>query len=211
MIIFGASVSPYVRKVIVACEEKGVAYDLRPVSLQNKPADFLAASPFGKMPAIQDGDFTISDSSVICVYLERTRPEPRLIPADAKEAARALWIEEMSDGILAAPVGTILFNRVVGPRFLGVAGDEAAVEKAIGTGLPPALDYLEKQLVAHPFLAGPALTLGDIAVTSQIVNLGYAGVSIDAKTHPKLAAHFATMRERPSFKAAFAHDARIMG
>ncbi len=84
MIVFGPSLSPYVRKVLVFAAEKGIEVESRPGLGGPPDADFQAASPFGKIPALKHGDLSISDSSVICAYMEKVHPDaladPRPIP-----------------------------------------------------------------------------------------------------------------------------------
>ena len=89
MIIYGSSLSPFVRKVLAFAGEKGIELELQPTGwCPDQPsAEYLAASPFRKMPALRDGDYTLADSSAIVHYLEAKNPEPALIPADP-EAAR---------------------------------------------------------------------------------------------------------------------------
>ena len=41
-----------------------------------------------------DGDLTLSNSSVICTYLDRKYPQPALYPQDIVEQAHTLWFEE---------------------------------------------------------------------------------------------------------------------
>ena len=65
MIIHGARPSPFVRKVIVFAEEKGLAVEVKPAGFGQGSEIFAQASPFGKIPALEDGDFLISDSSAI--------------------------------------------------------------------------------------------------------------------------------------------------
>jgi glutathione S-transferase len=65
MIIYGSSISPFVRKVLVALNEKGIRYEHRPVAPQAEDADFRAASPMGKIPAIDHDGFRLADSSAI--------------------------------------------------------------------------------------------------------------------------------------------------
>ena len=86
MILYGSSLSPYVRKVLAFAAEKGIELELKPTgAAPGQPSeDFLEASPFRKMPAFRDGDYTLADSSAIVHCLEATHPEPSLIPADAK-------------------------------------------------------------------------------------------------------------------------------
>ena len=63
MIVYGSSLSPFVRKVLAFAAEKGIEVELKPTGLGNKDPEFIEASPFGKMPGLRDGDFAISDSS----------------------------------------------------------------------------------------------------------------------------------------------------
>ncbi len=146
--VFGIAFSPFVRKVRVALAEKGVTYDLDPVIPVNVSAEFRRMSPLGKVPAFQDGDKILADSSVICAYLERTRPTPALYPSDHYPFARALWFEEYADGGLIPIAGAkVFFQRIVGPKFFQQPTDEAIVAKAINEELPPMFDYLESQRV----------------------------------------------------------------
>ena len=61
MIIHGSSLSPFVRKTLAYVAEKGLKVDLKPIGLANTDPDFVACSPFRKMPAFRDDDFAISD------------------------------------------------------------------------------------------------------------------------------------------------------
>ena len=69
----------------------------QPVGPGDPNPDFRAASPFGKMPALADGDYHLADSSAIIHYLEAKHPEPALIPADPKERGRTVWFDEFAD------------------------------------------------------------------------------------------------------------------
>jgi glutathione S-transferase len=210
--VYGVSASPFVRKVRVALAEKKVEYTLEPVFPgPQAPPEFRKISPLGKVPAFRDGERTLADSSVICAYLERVAPEPRLYPSDAYDYARALWFEEFADGGLVPVFGAkIFFQRIVGPRFMGQTTDESVVKNAIDNEVPPLNDYLEGELNGD-FLVGNALSIGDVAVASIFVNLGYAGVSPDATRWPKLARFVARMHERPSFAALIAEEKAAFG
>ena len=157
MIVYGSSLSPFVRKVLAFAAEKGIEVELKPTGLGNKDPEFLEASPFGKMPGLRDGDFAISDSSAIVAYMEAVKPEPNLIPTEPRARARTIWFDEYSDTILFACGGKMFFNRIVAPRFLGQAGDEEIAAKAECDELPPLLDYLERVIPAERLSGrGPA-------------------------------------------------------
>ena len=70
MILYGMRPSPFVRKVLFYLEEKGIDFELRSGGLGIGGEEFAKVSPFGKIPALVDGDFSISDSSAIVHYLE---------------------------------------------------------------------------------------------------------------------------------------------
>ena len=118
MIVYGSSLSPYVRKVLAFAAEKGIEVESKPIALGEQDPAFREASPFGKMPGFRDGDFAISDSSAIITYLEAIKPEPALIPAEPRARARTIWYDEFADTLLMGCGGKMFFNRVVAPRFL---------------------------------------------------------------------------------------------
>jgi glutathione S-transferase len=199
--LYGANASPFVRKVRVVLAEKNIPYELDPIVPFNVSAEFKKISPLGKIPAWRDGDVTLSDSSVISAYLERTHPEPRLYPAEPYDYARALWFEEWADGGFVQVVGAkIFFKRVVAPIFFNQPANEAEIQETIDEELPPYLDYLESQVRDGKPLVGNGFSIGDIAVASMFVNLHHAGVRADAKRWPKLARWVEQTLARPSFK-----------
>ncbi|HYW17542.1 MAG TPA: glutathione S-transferase family protein [Allosphingosinicella sp.] len=199
MIVYGASLSPFVRKVLAYGAEKGLELDHKPIGLGSDDPDFLAASPFRKIPAFSDGDFGISDSSAIIHYLEAKYPEPALIPAEPEARARTIWFDEFADTILCACGAKMFFNRIVAPRFLGREGDLEAADKAEREELPPILEYLERTLPENGFLVGEGITLADIAVATAFANFRHLGMTIDAGCYPKVAAFAERMLARPSF------------
>ena len=199
MILYGMSISPFVRKVMVYLAEKGLPVEMPPHSPMAPSPEFLAISPFRKMPAFSDGDFGVCDSTAIITYLEAKYPTPALIPADPASRAKTIWFEEFADTIVAGLVGKIFFNRVVMPKFMGKPGDDAVADAAAKDEFPPMVDYLESVVPASGFLVEDRLTLADIAVASPFVNLSHAGVNVDGATHPKAYAYLDGILGRPSY------------
>ena len=206
MIVYGSSLSPFVRKTLAFAAEKGIEVEVKPVGLNSPDPDFAACSPFRKMPAFRDGDFTISDSSAIIAYLDAKFPEPPLVPTEAKGRARVTWYEEFADTILSACMGKMFFNRLVAPRFLGQKGDVAAADKAEREELPPLIDYIERVIPASGFLVEDRLTLADLAVASPFVNFQHLGVGVDRGKHPRTAAFIESMHARQSFARLIAKE-----
>ena len=73
-LLYGVSLSPFVRKVRAVLATKQVEYELSPVMPGAMDASFRAKSPLSKVPVYQDGDFILPDSSAICAYLEFREP-----------------------------------------------------------------------------------------------------------------------------------------
>jgi len=213
MILYGASLSPFVRKVLAYAAEKGIDLELKPGGMGQGGAEFEEASPFRKMPALRDEDFTVCDSSAIIAYLEAKYPEPALIPAEPRARARTIWYDEFGDTIVMGCGGKMFFNRVVAPRFLGRPGDLAMADAAERDELPPILDYLERTIPDSGYLVEDRLTLADLAVASPFANLAHIGVCPDPSSHPRTAAYVEAILARPSFdhwvareKAYFARE-----
>ncbi len=206
MILYGSSMSPFVRKTLAYISEKGLEVELKPIGIGDQDPAFREASPFGKMPGFRDGDFAISDSTAIITYLEATYPDPPLIPVAPASRARTIWYEEFADTILAACMGKLFFNRVVAPRFLGREGDLAAADKAQAEELPPLIDYIEKMIPASGYLVDDRLTLADLSVASPFVNFGHLGIAVNPAAHPKTAAFVEGILARPSFAPIVAKE-----
>jgi len=206
MILYGSSLSPFVRKTMAYLAEKGLSAEIVPVGIQDPNPAFRACSPFGKMPGFSDGDFAISDSTAIITYLEAKHPTPSMVPADPASRARTIWYEEFADTILIACMGKVFFNRVVAPRFLGLPGDQAVADAAEKDEFPPLADYLEGIIPASGFLVDDRLTLADLAVASPFVNFSHVGIEVDAKTHPKTRTYVDAILARPSFAPLIAQE-----
>jgi glutathione S-transferase len=199
VILYGSSLSPYVRKVLAVAGEKGIELELQPTGFPDYSPQYLDASPFKKMPAFRDGDYTLADSSAIVHYLEAKQPEPPMIPTEPKLRGSTIWFDEFADTILVACGAKIFFNRIVAPRFLGRPCDEQAVADAVLNDLPPILDYLEKVVPDEgSYLVGDRLTLADVAVAGPFANFRHTETKVDPERYPRTVAYVDRILERPS-------------
>jgi glutathione S-transferase len=205
LIVYGANLSPFVRKVRVLLQEKGVDYTLEPVNPFGAPPEFLAISPLKRVPVLRDTDLpepnTIPDSSPICDYIEHKYPRPALYPSDPFQRAKALFYEEYADTQIASNLGRGLFFERVVKKLMRQAPDEAVIAKTLNEIVPPIFDWLEKEIGAKAFFAGDAFSIADIAMGTMFVNFEHAGEKIDAARWPHLARYIAMIHARPSFKA----------
>ena len=130
LLIVGSYLSPYVRKVLVCLEVKGIAYEVDHIVPFFGDDRFSKLSPLRRIPVLVDGDLVLSDSSVICQYLEDLQPTPPLLPADIRDRARARWLEEFADTRMGDVFIWRLFNQIaIRPSVWGEKGDRELVDR----------------------------------------------------------------------------------
>jgi len=209
--VYGAPLSPFVRKLRLCLAEKGLDYHLQIILPFNQPDWYRELSPLGRIPAFQDGDFTLADSSVICQYLEDKYPDRQaLLGSTAEQRAQVRWLEKYADYELATLCTfTVFRNRTLRPS-LGQACDEVAVQAALADRLPPHFDYLEKTLAGADYFVGNRLTLADLAVTSQVVNMEHGAEQLDEQRWPGLAALVARIKARPTAQELLQGERKIL-
>lgn len=161
--------SPYGRSVLAALEEKRASYRLVPVMPGRlREPQHLALHPFGKIPILLHGDFRLYETQAILRYLDRLLPQPALTPTEPKAAARMDQLMNINDWYLfQAAARVIVFQRVIGPRVLGLTPDE----KVIAGAMPSAHSVFEEltQLLGdQPYFAGGALSLADLLLAPQL-------------------------------------------
>ena len=208
--VFGAPLSPFVRKVRLCLLEKGMEYQLEVVMPFTPPDWYLQLNPLGRIPAFKDADVTLADSSVICQYVEEAYPD--LLPlygANASERGQVRWLEKYADYELA-PLTTfgIFRNRILKPSA-GHPCNEESVQAALNEKLPPHLDYLERQLGQQDYFVGDRLTMADIAIASQLLNMEHGGERVDPARWPALAAHYERTKARESFASVLPGEQRM--
>ena len=187
MNIIGSYVSPYVRKVLACMNLKGLEYEVDPITPFFGNDEFRRLSPLCRIPVLIDGDFSVSDSTVICAYLDEAYSGPPLLPFNPKDRARARWLEEYADTRLGDLfIWNLFYQRVVHPLVWGEPGDQARIDKALNEDIPAALDYLEGELPAEGFLFGD-IGIADISIASFFRNGSYAGFEVDASRWPRTA------------------------
>lgn len=200
MKLYGALLSPFVRKVAVIATEKGISWELARGGPGSTDPEFLAVSPLGKIPAIDDQGYTLADSTAIAFYLDGQYPEPKLIPDDPRLRGKAVFWDEFADTVLGGTGLKILFNRLVGPKLLKVGGDEAIALQGEAE-LPRWVDWFESVAPDDGWLLGENLSIGDIAVASMFRTLAYVGHGVDAQARPKTAAWYDRVAARPAWAA----------
>ena len=208
--LYGASLSPYVRKVRVALAEKEIAYEQVQIDPNRRPDDFYDLSPFGRIPALRDGDVVLADSGVIGTYLDAQYPAIPLTYSDPVLKAKVQWFEKFGDYELG-PVLTfgVFRNRVV-MHLLGKPCDEEHVANCLREKIPALMQYLEAYAPEDGFIVGDRLTIADIAIATQFVNFNLGKEQVDSSLYPKTAAYLQRIHSRPSFASIIERDQSLV-
>lgn len=208
--VFGAPLSPFVRKVRLYLGQRELDYQLEVVMPFGQPEWYYDLSPLGRIPALKDGDLALADSSVICQYLEEHYPGGTLYGSNAADSAKIRWLEKYADYELAPLTTFVVFrNRVLKPMTGGKPNEEA-IRDTLDNLLPKHFDYLESTLGEQAYFVGNALSMADIAFTCQIINMGHGGEQIEQSRWPKLHALAERIKALPFVQSILQGETKIL-
>ena len=196
--IIGFAPSTYVRVARMACEEKGVAYDLKPAPPHSP--EVLAIHPFGKIPVMRHGDFELCESKAIATYLDLSFSGPRLIPSEARHAALTeQWVSLVNTRMDATMIRTYLFAYLF-PKTADGKPDRQVID-AVTPALKEEIGLLNKSVARGGYLAGDGFTFADINVMPILFYLQKfpEGAAAIAAGKP-LADYYERLAARPSFQ-----------
>lgn len=147
---------PYAHRVRLALAEKQLVAEHIEIDLKNKPADFTALSPHGRVPLLVHGDFRLWESAIILEYLDETFPAHPLMPSRPADRAEArLWID-FADSRLFAATHRLIFTT------------DESVRRELIAEMVESVRFLERETTGRrkqgPYLLGSGFTLADIAL-----------------------------------------------
>ena len=173
-------------------EEAGVDYERELVDIQNpkreNTAEFLEASPMGKVPALVDGDVNMSESAAICLYVADRYAPGTLAPAidDARRGKFLYWL--MYTPAVIEPSMSEKFNGVEPNRYRSGWGDFDLM-----------IETLERGIGGKDWILGDAFTAADVMLGSSVVFMRMFDMLPDSDT---LAAYADRCLARPAYQRA---------
>jgi len=236
LVLYHNPISTCSQKVRIALAEKGLEYEphLMRFSRRDHLSDwYLKINPNGVIPAVVHDGAYITDSSVICEYLEDVFPEPPLAPRDpVSRAAMRAWmryLEEVPTVAIRAPsfnarflpvfqtMNQETFGKMVEKsplrqgfyRQMGQTGfPEEKIQESLAQ-LAKCLDRVERALEGRPYLMGEMFTIADIVLTPTVVRLEDIGKAGMWDNLPRVAAWYERIHARPSFDIAYMRGSRV--
>ncbi|MEC9367370.1 MAG: glutathione S-transferase family protein [Pseudomonadota bacterium] len=203
--IIGVDFSNWVRAARIACEEKGVPYRLVQMKIAS-PADLktpahLALHPFGRIPVMRHGDFTLFETAAIARYVDDTFEGRALVPGERREAAlMEQWVSACID-YLARPIMGRFVVQYVLTRLMGGQPDRAVIDAAIPE-IRTLLGVVDGALGKGPYLHGATPYIDDFILVCMLSAMTVTpegpGLLDEA---PKVKRLLNAFSERPSFAA----------
>lgn len=203
MIEVHAFATPNSVKVLIALEEMGLPYGLKPVNVrkgEQKTEEFLALNPNGKVPVLVDNGFVLTESAAILVYLaEKTG---QLLPQDGVARARVFQQLFFHASALSPAFGNAGFFKRSSPEPQPIAEARFTTEGERLLGL------LDTKLASQSFVAGEDFTIADIAHFGWMWRIAFPGLTLDGR--PNLSRWFETLAARPAVQQAIARVEAIV-
>ncbi|XP_077996265.1 glutathione S-transferase theta-1-like [Glandiceps talaboti] len=192
------------RSVLMFCEVNNIPYEKKVTSVfagDTRKEAYQAINPVMRVPAIKDGQFTLSESAAILKYLAaKYNTADHWYPSDVQKRAKVdqyiAWhhMNTREHSIKA------FWTEVVIPRMRGTDVDQAKLEHQLGV-LAETLKRLEHvYLKDQQFLCGDDITIADVLAVPEIMQLAATGRNI-TENQPKLTAWIERVKSRlqPSF------------
>lgn len=192
---------PFSRKVRLLLGEKAVGYEPVRESPWLRRDEFLDLNPTGQVPVMVDDErgVTLIDSQVICEFFEETVNKAPMLNGTATDRAEirrlAIWFDTNFYAEITAP---LLHERMLKRIVYKQSPDGQALRNAMKAAVNH-LDYIDYLLDHRTWLAGPTMSLADLAAAAQISIADYLG-GIDWKRHEQAKGWYIRMKSRPSFR-----------
>lgn len=201
IVLFGLERSVYTRIARLALEEKGVPYSLREVEIfgpDGVPEDHLKRHPFGRIPVLQHGSFTVYETSAICRYVDEMFQGDSLQPAGVERRARMNQIVGVLDSYAYRPLVWGVFVQRVSVPLIGGLPDESLIATSLESS-SACLGALEAMAGDAPFLVGKSVSLADLHAFPMLryFCLAPEGLTV-LKRHTRLYHWYQAMLVRPS-------------
>ena len=206
MILFGQLDSPFVRRVAIALNAYGLAFEHKAISAYGDFGELLTLNPLGKVPALQlDDGVVLSDSTLILDHLDRLEGAKVFLWPKAP-GARACALAHVGVAVGLAEKAVEFRTETV--RRPAEKIDQPRVDRILAQ-ISAALRWLEKHTPEDGFLLGERLGNADIASAVALTFISNKNaehlasqVSETEAGYPKLLAHMARCEQLPAFKAA---------
>lgn len=187
MILYSGSTCPFSHRCRFLLYEKGMDFEVKDIDVGNVPPEILTMNPYGEVPVLEEREFFLYESNIICEYLDERFPHPQLMPAEPVHRAR---------------VRLFLFNF---ERELFSYMKKLESRQAVDSAKNLARSRIREQLIAmaplfvkNKYIFGDEFTMLDVAMAPLLWRLEVYGIEL-----PKSAAPLQKYAERLFSRQSF--------
>ncbi len=220
------------QKVFITLAEKQIEYVTHNVNLftnEQFSPEYLKINPKGVVPALDHDGRIVTESTLICEYLDDMFPERRLVPADPFQRARMrLWSKAVDENLFEA-TRELSFSAMFRDRMKSMTPEQregrfrnvgdpikrARLESAYAEGVESPYVYqgiaafetafskMEKDLQSSPWLLGSEMSLADVNLMPFVARIAYLDLlDIWIANRPATQSWWASVQKLPTFKAS---------
>ena len=192
---------PFSRKLRLLMGEKSVAYELVRENPWEGRDQLWQLNPAGRTPVLHDParKVTLCDSQAICEFFEETVDRNPMISGNAMQRAEIRRLTRLFDESLYGDVTAPALHEKMKKRLILRQSPDGRVLREMGRLLHGHLDYIDWLVDTRSWLAGPTLSLADLACAAQLSVVDYLG-GIEWKGHDQARDWYMVMKSRPSFR-----------
>jgi glutathione S-transferase len=186
-------------RIVWLCEELGLDYELETFQLGDpamRAPDYLAVNPLGRVPTLEDGDVTLSESGAIVEYILARHGGGQLVPETSSPdfAPYLQWLH-FAEGMLMPPVNVIVVETILLPAE---RRNQVNVDRATKL-LTRMVGVVDQHLEGREYLAG-SFSGADIMTGHACTVAARLGADISDK--PNVAAYIERLNARPALQRA---------
>ncbi|GAA5978411.1 hypothetical protein JCM11641_004681 [Rhodosporidiobolus odoratus] len=206
--VYGFEGNPRTLAALVVAKYEGLeveSVNVNPFAEGGVSADYLQKFPLGLVPALEKGDYKLTEAIAIAQYLAAQENKAGLLGSTKEEVVEVTKWASWANSDLLPAIGA-WFKPLTGASPYQKPAVEAAKARALKN-----LSYLEEVLSTRTFLVGERVTLADIFVAASLLR-GFENV-LDAefrKANVNTVRHFQTVVHQDPFVAAFGKEPTLI-
>ncbi len=207
--LIGYPFSPFVRKVMVTLEYKGLDYKHDHLNPFTERERLLSLNPHGTVPVlIIDGE-PMAESADICHWLDKNHPSPAIYSNQPSVKSAIEDAEKWADSELASTFGGgLFFQKIIKPLFLNQAGDDERVALCMNVKAPEILAKLDLSVPEEGY-SFEEFSMADLAVSGWLRLGMLSGYNICESKYPRLVNYLKRVFAIPAYARILANENRL--
>ena len=202
---------PFSRKVRLLLGEKGIGYELWRENPWERRDGYTQLNHAGRTPTLHDPErnITLCDSRAICEYLEETVDKAPKISGNAAQRAEIRRLVALFDEVFYADVTAPLLHERMKKRLILRQSPDSQMLRETMRLAHDHLYYIDYLVDNRAWLAGPTMSLADLAAAAHLSVVDYLG-GIDWNGHDQARAWYSVFKSRPSFRPLLAERMEVI-